>query len=408
MQQPDGRPRWLAGLLAAASLVLIVSVVAVRITRTHSDPKAVQSSMTSTVIGGNTTYTVKGNQIVNSAGVPVIVHGVNRSSLENSCTGATVTGRETGIPASDFATIHNNWNATVVRLPLDQDFWLTNCHDYRATVRRAVREIEANHMVAILDLHWWTVPAAPKFATAAQAVCMPNSNSLLFWRQVAKQFRFHPDVWFELYNEPDPRAETIADQWHAWLAGGPVSCENNVTREPMGTFAAVGMQALVNAIRATGAQNVVLADGIARAFTLEGMPLLSGTNVAYAVHPYLIPPSSGGASWSVSSWNARFGDLAKRVPVVATEFGDLECGDSVSAHAYDEAILSYFATHQISYLAWDWFAAYGCDVPELITNASGACRPSMGCTIQQALKSYPTSPSSASLARRTVPKRRGP
>jgi hypothetical protein len=231
---------------------------------------------------------------------------------------------------------------------------------------------------------------------------MPNQNSLLFWQQVASEYSSYPDVWFELYNEPDPRAESTAAQWHTWLDGGTVSCENNVTHKPMGNFASVGMQELVNAIRATGAQNIVLADGIARAYTLEGVPLLSGTNIGYAVHPYLAPLKAGGSPWGVSAWDARFGDLAKRVPVVATEFGDLECGDTTYAHAYDDAILSYFRAHQISYIAWDWFAAYGCEVPELITNAAGACWPGLGCTIQNAFKSYRSGVTSSTPARQAI------
>jgi endoglucanase len=399
MQRPDGRPRWLAGLLAAASLALIVSVVAVRITRTHSAPKAVQSSMSSAVIGGNTTYTVKGNQIVNSDGVPVIVHGVNRSSLENSCTGATVTGRETGIPASDFTTIHQTWGATVVRLPVDQDFWLTNCRGYIATVKRAVREITANHMIAILDLHWWTRKTNLTFATTAEAMCMPDRSSVTFWRQVATTYRSDPDVWFELYNEPNPPGSTSAAQWNTWRFGGMIDCENDLTDQSMGGFRAIGMQQLVNTIRDADALNIILADGLDKAFTLAGVPTLSGTNIAYAIHPYLNNPTVNTASgWSISEWDTRFGNLASHVPVVATEFGDFECGDTAYARTYDQAILSYFRTHQMSYLAWDWVAEYGCSVPQLIANANGTCRGGMGCLIQQAMLSYqPPSATDATL-----------
>jgi endoglucanase len=156
----------------------------------------------------------------------------------------------------------------------------------------------------------------------------------------------------------------------------------------MGSFNAAGMQELVDTIRDTGATNIVIADGIDKAFTLQGVPPLSGGNIAYAIHPYDPDPSYSALGWGESDWDARFGDPAKKVPVIATEFGDSECGDTTSAHAYDREILDYFAAHHISYLAWDWFAAYPCDVPELITNAAGVCRESMGCVIQQALKSF--------------------
>jgi endoglucanase len=383
MSRREQMKRRLAVLLLAAGVAVLAQAFAVPFTQSHQRASVITYSSISTTVEAHQTYTVVGNRIVNSRGQTVLLHGVNRSSLENTCTGATVAGEETGIPASDFATMHNRWGATIVRLPLDQYFWLSKCRGYRATVKRAVEEIQANHMLAILDLHWWTEPPNLSFATGSQAICMPNNNSVTFWRQVANTYRTDPGVWFELYNEPDPIANTVAAQWRIWLDGGAASCNNDNTLKPMGTFSTVGMQTLVNAIRATGAQNIVLADGIGHPGTLEGVPLLAGGNIAYAIWPYA--PKTG---WSYGEWDRRFGNLAQQVPVVATEFGDFECGNGLYAHGYDQAILGYFRTHQISYLAWDWFAKYPCEVPELVANASGACRNAMACTIQQDMKSY--------------------
>jgi endoglucanase len=372
-------------------------------------PSAAIAFPVSALVDNNGAYRVIGGHILNSRGQAVIVHGVNRSSLENSCTGATVTGQQTGIPAADFTTIHDTWGATVVRLPLDQEFWLTNCHNYRDAVKKAVREIEGNHMLVILDLHWWTKPPDLSFATTAQAMCMPNENSITFWRQVAYTYSTHPNVWFELYNEPSPPGSTPAAQWHTWLAGGLVNCANDYTGLSMGQFRSVGMQQLINTIRSSGADNIILADGINKAFTLAGVPRLAGTNIAYAVHPYLNNPTVDATSgWSVGAWNERFGALASEVPVVATEFGDFECGDTAYARAYDRAILSYFRAHHISYMAWDWSAEYNCSVPELVNSATGACRGSMGCLIQQDIKSYqPPLAGDVSLGQSTIAIERG-
>jgi endoglucanase len=380
--------RRLAGRLTTAGLAFVAVLVATYSTQGHSGNVVAASVAPASAIGHSQTYRVVGNHIVNSNGQWVIVHGVNRSSLENSCTGATVTGQETGIPSHDFAVMQKSWRATVVRLPLDQNFWLSDCHHYRAIVRRAVREIEADHMIAILDLHWWTDQVSPTYATAAQAMCMPDQSSVIFWTQVADAYKDDPDVWFELYNEPNPPGATTAAQWHAWLDGGSVDCANHYTGLPMGDFTAVGMQQLASAIRTTGATNIVLADGISKASTLDGVPLLSGANIAYAIHPYLNPMTTPGPGWNYKYWEAEFGNLARHVPVIATEFGDFECGNTSYAYGYERAVLSYFRTHRISYLAWDWFAKYDCSVPELIDNAAGHCRSRMGCMIQQDMKSY--------------------
>ena len=78
-------------------------------------------------------------------GNQVIIHGVNRPSLQWDCAGTDVFGDPgTGIPASDFETIHTKWNANAVRINLSQDFWLKGsasyCPTYAAAVNTAVQD----------------------------------------------------------------------------------------------------------------------------------------------------------------------------------------------------------------------------------------------------------------------------
>jgi hypothetical protein len=293
-----------------------------------------------------------------------------------------VTGQPTGIPAGDFATIRNTWGATAVRLPLDQDFWLSGasryCSGYQATVRAAVAEIEANHMIAILDLHWSDQGNLNNRALEQQ--CMPDQNSQTFWQQVAAVYKNDPNVWFELYNEPNPPlTSTAASQWNTWENGGSVTCAAGYKGAPKVTFNAVGMQQLVNTIRGTGASNIVIAGGSHA--SLNGVPLLTGGNIAYNVHPY---DNDDYVKNQEAEWATNFGNISTQVPIVITEFGDVNCGSP----AYENAILSYFRTHQISYTAWAWYAGWGCKGPDLISDAAGDCANSMGCLIQQDMKSY--------------------
>jgi hypothetical protein len=220
-------------------------------------------------------------------------------------------------------------------------------------------------MIVILDLHW---SDQGNLNTTSGQQCMPDQNSVTFWQQLAAIYKNNPNVWFELYNEPYPPGATQAAQWNTWLNGGTVTCTATVGGG-QGTWKAAGMQSLVNTVRGTGANNIVIAGGLAYSSNLANAPVLSGGNVAYAVHPYINTNN--------------FGNQAAKAPVIATEFGDMTCGNAT----YDNAILAYFHAHNMSYTAWAWFAG-GCSFPSLVTDNSGDCVQTMGCTIQADMKKY--------------------
>jgi endoglucanase len=328
---------------------------------------------------------VVGNSIEDASNNPVILHGVVRDSLEDTCTGFNVFGVQTGIPETDFATMENVWNANAVRLPLNQDFWLPGaakyCSNYQNVVQTAVDNAEANNMVVILDLHWSDDGSLAD--TKPEQQCMPDANSLSFWTDVANRYKNDPNVMFEIYNEPYPPGATVADQWNTWKFGGSVTCVATYSGAPEETFNSAGMQSIVDAIRATGAKNIILAGALTAnpKSSLNGVPLLSGGNIGYTVHPY---DNGQSAANQISLWNTEFGNEAEEVPEVATEFGDFTCGDST----YDDAILSYFKTHNIGFTAFSWIAVDPCSYPGLITDAAGDCTNTMGCTIQKAMEAY--------------------
>jgi endoglucanase len=327
-------------------------------------------------------YTVVGNSIENASGQKVLLHGVDRPSLEWSCTGQAVTGGASGIPASDFTTMRNGWNANAVRIALNQDEWLPGatqyCSDYQSTVEAAVSAARAAGLIVILDLHW-SDPGTLAYAHPTNGQqCMPDQYSVTFWQQVAAIYKSDPGVWFELYNEPYPPNAN----WSTWENGGSVTCAANFSGAPEETFTAAGMQSLVNAVRGAGANNIVIAGGVSYSSSLNGVPMLTGANVAYAVHPYINTSAPDGST--NGAWAAQFGNTAANVPVVATEFGDQTCGNST----YDNAILSYFHAHNVGYTAWAWYVG-GCSFPSLITDAAGDCVVTMGCTTQADMKQQP-------------------
>ncbi len=95
-------------------------------------------------------YYVNGNTICSADGRAHLLHGVDRPSLEWSSTGDSLS-------LADFRLMAS-WNANVVRIALNQDFWLaaSPLHDpsYASLVDSAVGWAETAGLDVILDLHW--------------------------------------------------------------------------------------------------------------------------------------------------------------------------------------------------------------------------------------------------------------
>jgi hypothetical protein len=135
----------------------------------------------------------------------------------------------------------------------------------------------------------------------------PSDATIRDWQALASRFNADPDVMYEMFNEPQNQADPAG--WSVWRDGGPPEGNQGVP--------AVGHQNVLDAIRATGAHNVVLADGAQYAQLLTGLPPLYDPlgQIAYAVHPYLT-----GALRDPASWEPAFAAMARQFPVVATEW----------------------------------------------------------------------------------------
>ena len=88
---------------------------------------------------------------------------------------------------------------------------------------------------------------------------------------------------FELYNEP------FNVSWDIWRSGGATT----------GGWQAAGMQQLYDAVRASGAKNLVIIGGLDFAYDLSGVPAnrIGGYNILYATHPYNYGGKMGTESW---------------------------------------------------------------------------------------------------------------
>ena len=377
---------------------------------------------------------VDGNRLVDAAGVPVQLRGASISVLESWLIQGHDPARpwggqpngNTNLPP-DFSLMTAKWFMNVVRLPLNEASWLgLTCVDlggaygraagsmvradplgnYKATVQAAVAAANAAGLYVILDLHW----AAPGNVCPVGPNAFANADhSLDFWASVANTFKANPAVLFEVFNAPLPVGlASAADYWTLWtgIFSPAGSFDQLYLYAPEPNYQthynwnATSMQALVHAIRGTGASNVILiagengsgdlsgwlTGGTASVHDMQSPPQLAAVwhtypgSYNYTTAEYLTPInqtnfSVPGPSPAVAQ---RLGIVAGPVfsqvrnildagyPVIITEYGDQNAapaqpGQALSSAAPFAAEILQFADNpgaangaSISYVAWSF------------------------------------------------------
>ena len=169
----------------------------------------------------------------------------------------------------------------------------------------------------------------------------PSEATIRDWQTLTALFNGDQNVVYEIFNEPQNRP--TGPGWSVWRGGGPADRNQGTP--------AVGHQRVLEAIRATGATNVVIADAGQFGQRLDGIPLLHDPlgQVAYGVHPYLTHTLR-----EPTDWEPGFGFLHTQYPVVATEW------TAVSKVRFCEPewamtsplLLDYLQQRDIGMMAW--------------------------------------------------------
>lgn len=321
---------------------------------------------------------VVGATVENSAGQPVWLRGVNCASMEWTNDGE-------GHILQSVRTAVEEWHANIVRLPLNQDRWFGKApgqsdggRSYRALVHQLVGQTAADGAYILLDLHWSDMD---QWGQNIGQHLMPDQNSVLFWKSMARAYRNRPNVLFDLYNEPHDVS------WQIWREGGTVT-EHDRRSGADRTYQAVGLQTLLDTVRKSGARNVVVAGGLDWAYDMSGILngfALSdphGSGVIYANHNY---PFKGD---TVAQWQAKMEQATAKIPVIVSEWGgggqtpprfrtQNPTGDNWVRH-----VLQIMEANHWNWIAWDLHPRAG---PSLISDWSYSPTPYFGVWVKDAL-----------------------
>jgi endoglucanase len=335
-------------------------------------PQAATGLTSATNPGAAPQLHVSGNELVDSNGQQVLLHGADRSGTEYEC--VQNSGIFDGPTSTASINVMKAHGINAVRVPLNEACWNGESYvnpaysgaTYRSAVEGYVHRLNADGMVVILDLHWtdgaYTGPASA--CSSAEATCqkpMPDkAEAIPFWTSVAGTFKGNDAIIFDLFNEPYPeQADQMndAEGWQCWLNGG--NCAGI-------SYPVAGMQDMVNAVRSTGANNVLMLGGLEWSNDLDGwlshMPTDPDNNLAASWHSY-----NFNACSTASCWNSQIAPVAAKVPLIAGEIGENDCADS-----YVTPLIQWLTSKDASFLAWTWNTDFNCATgPGLITNYNG-------------------------------------
>ncbi len=318
---------------------------------------------------------VAGNQVLNPAGKPVWLQGVNVVSLEFLVKG------DHALKSAQVAV--DDWKANLIRLPVKEEYWFGKGPGqsdggaaYRELVDAAITLVANRGAYVLLDLHRFHAPRA---------------EHAEFWKDAATRFKNHPAVLFDLFNEPH------GTSWEIWRDGGYV-LEKKKEAAGEGTlltpeekakggkgFQAIGMQALVNAVRNTGARNIVVVGGLDWAYDLSGIARgfelkdATGHGIVYATHIY---------PWK-RGWKDKVLVIAERHPILVGEVGaDIKKMDFIPASAQEDPytwapdMLGFIQKHR---LHWTAFSFHPAATPVMITGWDYTPTPFWGAFVKEAL-----------------------
>ncbi|MCB0641498.1 MAG: cellulase family glycosylhydrolase [Phaeodactylibacter sp.] len=267
---------------------------------------------------------VKGNQFIDPSGETVIFRGLSISDPDKIV-------KDGHWSKAHFEAI-KSWGVNLVRIPVHPvSIHQRGIKPYVAILDQAVDWCTELGMYLIID--WHSIGNLQMEMFQHEMYQTTKSETFEFWKRIARHYRGVPTVaFYELYNEPTVFNGTLgACSWAEWKAL---------------------MEQMIDIVYAYDTKVIPLVAGFDWAYDLREVEFapIARPGVAYVTHPYpgkCEPPRE-------PHWEAHFGFLADRIPIVATELGYYFEGEEhlIDDGTYREAIMEFFDQKGISWCAW--------------------------------------------------------
>ena len=356
-------------LLLTAILLIVVIVFAVLIVKqggitgitgiggNTSTPAASSSSTSTTTHPATGILHVQGTRIVDATGQPVILRGGQIESPFNNIKGWGGSKQVSAtLNSKTFQVMAQVWKMNVLRLPTSNWIYAKYTANYLSELDQVVQEANAAGLYVVLDLHDDAKSGSPYGSNAN----LPKTEDIAYWSAIAAHFKNNPMVMYDVYNEPQYTS------WDTWTNGG-----TNV-----GGAQVVSMQALVNAIRSAGGQQIIVVEpgaaGHQAGTTAESggwtnFPIadaIKDSNVIYSLHVY------SNIAQSTQQQDAKWGPILNKYPLFYGEWAFLpnapggSGANKCSGVPHDQAsqivenFLNYMASRDAGWVAWSFLPHY--------------------------------------------------
>lgn len=301
---------------------------------------------------------VAGNHLAKAGGhgKRIRLIGVNRSGSEYACASADGNGGNgygffQGPTSNRSIRALRKWKVNALALPLNEACWLGGYGNlkpqftgaaYQAAIAGYVRRLNAHGIYVILRLSG-AGPGNNVYGAAdgdSEIQLADADHALDFWTSVASRFAGNRGVVFHAYDEPH------GISWDCNLNGCATDADGSEGEPTFGPYQAVGQQAIVDAIRSTGAKQPIVVSGIDFAGDVsrwrDFMP-------ADPRHALIVGFNSFDYSGNLARQKPYLRKLSHDFPILVGGFGDTDCNSS-----YSLKLMKFFDRIGGSYLAWTW------------------------------------------------------
>ena len=162
---------------------------------------------------------VSGNTIINVAGTPIILQGIN--AIDPLKQSTDIHNYQGAGPFNEtyFATMAS-WGANVVRLPIHPENWRTTSNAAAlAIIDQAVTWAKNNNMYIIIDFHTIGMLSTGVYEiTTYNNYTTDISEVQSYWQTIATHYKNEPAVAaYEIFNEPiNFNNKTNMADWATW------------------------------------------------------------------------------------------------------------------------------------------------------------------------------------------------